>query len=65
MYRLTSPGQFSVELLAMTYKQAMYHFRRRRLKIKALLAKGLKPATVARRIGISRQRVHQISKGRT
>jgi DNA-binding CsgD family transcriptional regulator len=45
---------------AMTYKQQQAIWRKRRAKLQRLLAEGLKPAEVARQMGISRQRIHTL-----
>ena len=44
----------------MTYKQFLDRSRRRRAKIARLAAQGISQAEIARRLGIKRQRVHQI-----
>ena len=47
----------------MTYKQQQAIWRKRRAKLLRLKAEGLIPSEIARRLGITRQRVYTILKG--
>ena len=49
----------------MDHKQVMEMYRKRRARILVWLAEGRKPAWIAARERISRQRVSQIKKGAT
>ena len=46
----------------MSYRQELYQYRRRRVLIHRLLSIGMSQAQVARKLGISRQRINQLAK---
>ena len=47
----------------MSYAQQLLQWSKRRASIKKMLANGMKPAAIAERLKISRQRVYQIANG--